>query len=134
MDSDQLKKLIPKDKFDFVPFPALMELNEKKVAPILPDLLFCVADMNWPIAAEMVKVLVRFPGSVVPLIKDILKPTATDEEWKYFIISGLVPELPRSSQESLRTDINRILVNPTNGEVSSGVLDAAEDYISSVEP
>jgi len=128
MDYCQLKKLIPKDKFDLEPFPALMEIGEDEVKPILPELLFCVADINWPIATEMIKVLIRFPDSVVPLIKNVLKPSEADEEWKYFIITDLVPRLPKSSQELLLEDIKRILDAPTNGEILGGVVEVVENY------
>ena len=119
MDSSYLKKLIPKDKFDIEPIPTLMKISEDEVKPILPELLFCVADMNWPIAAEMVKVLARFPNSIIPLIKEILKPTETDEEWKYFIITDLIPKLPQNSQMLLSNDIARIIDCPTDEEKCS---------------
>ena len=128
MDYNQLKKLIPKDKFDLEPIPELMQISEEDVQAILPELLFCIADINWPIAAEMLKVLIRFPTSVTPLIKEVLKPTATDEEWKYFIIAHLLPKLPESSQKSLAEDIQRILDNPTDNEVYGGVLEEAKYY------
>jgi len=131
MDNSQLEKLIPKDKFDFEPFPLLMEISEDEVKPILSSLLFCVADMNWPIATEMIKVLVRFSNSVVPHIKEVLMPTETDEEWKYFIISALIPKLPANSQELLMESVKRIYDNPTNGEVQSEVWEMAKEYIES---
>jgi len=129
MNCSQLEKLIPKDKFDFEPFPALMIITEEEVKPILPKLLFFVADMNWPIASEMVKVLVRFSESVVPLIKEVLKPTETDEEWKCFIILALIPELSANSQELLLETVQRICDNPTNGETRGDVWEIAKNYI-----
>ena len=129
MDYSQLEKLIPKDKFDFGPFPVLMEINEDDVKPILSNLLFCVADMNWPIATEMIKVLARFSNSIVPHIKEVLLQTETDEEWKYFIISNLIPKLSTSSQELLLASVNRIYINPTNGETQGDVWEMAKEYI-----
>lgn len=125
---DYLRTLIPKDKFDFAPFPELMEISEEEVKPILPDLLYWIADMNWPIAIEMVKVLARFPDSVIPLIKELLKPTEKDEDWKYFVITDLIPALPAESQELLAQSINRILNVPTDGEVDCGVWEVVKDY------
>lgn len=132
MDYSQLEKLVPKDKFDFEPFPALMEINEDEVKPILPKLLFWVADMNWPIATEMIKVLVRFSDSVVPFIKEILGPAETDEEWKYFILSDLIPRLSTTSQELLLESVKRIYVSPTNGETQSNVWEMAKEYIENL--
>lgn len=134
MNYCDLKKLIPKDKFDLTPIPTLMEIGEDEIRPILPDLLSWTADMNWPVATEIVKVLVRFPNSVIPLIKGILKPTETDEDWKWFIISGLIPEFPISSQTLLTEDIERIINNPTEGEIFSEVPEQARDYIEKLQP
>jgi len=131
MDYSQLKSLIPKDKFDFTPFKTLMEISEDKVQPILPELLFWVADMNWPIATTMVDVLARFPDSVIPLIEELLKPTETDEEWKYFVIVGLIPALPTDSQKLLEKSIKRILDSPTDGEVHGCVLEVVKNYVGS---
>jgi len=128
VDYNQLKALIPKDKFDFTPFKTLMEISEDKVQPILSKLLFWVADMNWPIATTMVDVLARFPDSVVPLIEELLKPTEMDEEWKYSAIIGLIPALPADSQKLLEKSIKRILDSPTDGEIHEGVLEAIKDY------
>ena len=123
-----LSNLIPKDKFDFEPFPALMEISEDEVKPILPGLLYCIADINWPIAVEMLKVLVRFPDSLVPIIKEILKPYETDEEWKFFIITHLIPELPKDSSILLVEDIKRIIDSPTDAELHGDVTEVAKDY------
>jgi len=132
-DYSKLEKLIPNDKFDLTPFPVLMVISEDKVKPILPKLLYCIADMNWPIASEMLKVLARFPDSIVPLIKTVLMPTVTDEEWKYFIIMDLIPMLPAPSQGLLFTDINRITVNPTNSEINGDVWEVAMEYVTKNE-
>jgi len=52
MDYSQLEKLIPKDKFDFEPFPVLLEISEDVVGPILPNLLFGFAERIGPKAEE----------------------------------------------------------------------------------
>ena len=128
MACDYLRTLIPKDKFDFAPFPELMEISEEEVNPILPDLLYWVADMNWPIATEMVKVLARFPDSVTPLVEELLKPTEEDDCWKFSIILDLIPALPTGARELLTESIRRILNTPTDGEVDCGVWEVAREY------
>ena len=130
MVRDYLRALIPKDKFDFSPFPELMEIGEEEVKPILPELFYWVADMNWPIATEMVKVLVRFPDSVIPLIKELLKPTEEDDDWKWFVIVHLIPALPTESQKLLAGSIRRILDAPTDREVYGEVWEVAKNYAS----
>ncbi|MCL2621390.1 MAG: DUF5071 domain-containing protein [Defluviitaleaceae bacterium] len=124
-----MKRLIPKDKFDFTPFTTLMEINEDEVQLILLELLSWIADMNWPIADAMLGVLARFPDSMVPLIKELLKPTETDEDWKWSIIVGLMPILPPKSQILLRDSIKRIIDSPSDGEVYGGVWEVAKNYM-----
>jgi len=133
MDINQLKKLIPKDKFDFEPLPTLMEISEDDVKPILRDLLFCLADINWPIASKMIPVLLRFPDSIVPVIRDVLNPTEEDVIWKYFIIANFIRKLPRESQNLLLEDIKRIQNNPTRSELSEFVWEMANDYMNEYE-
>jgi len=128
-DFKELLELIPRDKFDLKPFTTLMTISEKEVKPILPALLFCVADMNWPIASEMVKVLIRFPESVVLIIKGVLQSTEKDESWKWFIITSLIPELPEKYQELLLEDINRIVHHPTSSELDEEVEEVAKNYL-----
>jgi len=129
---DNITEFIPKDKFDLKPISTLMEISEDEIQPILPDLLFWIADMNWPVAEPMVNVLTRFPSSIVPLIKDRLKPSETDEDWKYFIITSLIPELPVDAQKLLTDDILRIIQNPSDGEIAGEVVNVANEYFASL--
>ena len=119
---------IPKDKSDLSTIPILIEMDEDDINPILPELLTWVADMNWPVAAEMAKVLVRFSNSAVPHIKEILKPMQKDEEWKWHIITGLLPQLQPNSQKLLMEDINRVIHSPTDSEIASDVQEQAKSY------
>ncbi|MDR2940650.1 MAG: DUF5071 domain-containing protein [Clostridiales bacterium] len=50
MKYSDIRELIPKNKFDIKPVPILMEISESEILPILPDLLFWMADMNWLVA------------------------------------------------------------------------------------
>jgi len=128
----ELKSLIPKDKFDLTTISSLKEISEEKVQPILSELLFWVADMNWPVAREMVDVLVRFPNSIVPLIKNILKSSEKDEEWKWFIITGLIPRLSECFQKLLLEDVFRIIENPSDSELSGDVWRIAKNYMDEI--
>ena len=128
---NQLISLIPKNKHDLEPISQLMVINEDEIKPILPELLYWIADMNWPVAQEMINVLIRFPNVVAPLIKEVLNPSETDGEWKYFIITNLLPRLPTITQKLLLEDVKRIQSNPTDSEKYSA-LEAAEIYIESL--
>ena len=129
MDYNYLKTLIPKDKFDISSIPVLMEISEEDVQPILPELFTWIADMNWPVAKEMIWVLPRFSQSLLPLVKETLQPSENDDMFKYFIITELLPALPANIQLELLVDISRIANNPTDDEKYSA-LNAAKRYIS----
>ena len=128
MNPENIFELIPKDKFDQKPFHKLMEISEEEIQPILPELLSWMADVNWPIAKDIVRVLTRFPNSIVPLIKERLKPSERDEDWKYFIISSLIPQLSKDAQILLDNDISRIITHPTDNEIHAEVWNIAKDY------
>ena len=128
MNNCELKKLLPVDKFDTSSMPTLIKLSEDEIKPILPELILWTADLNWPIAPETIKILVKFSSSTVPIIRNILSPTETDEEFKWSIIVGLVPELTKESQECLIRDIKRIVDSPTDSEIASEVWEAAKNY------
>ena len=132
MKDYNLKELIPVDKFDLSGVSMLMEIDEKDIKPIIPDLLLWTVDMNWPVATEMVKVLVRFPDIVIPYIKKILSPSEVDEEWKWFIIVHFIPKFTKDKQEQLLGDIRRICDYPTDGEIKEEVQEEAKSYLKSL--
>ena len=126
MSYDNLRNLVPKDKFDIEPISRLMEISEDDIQPILPELLSWIADMNWPVAQEMIKVLPRFSRSLLPLVKEQLQPEEKDGMLKYFIITDLIPELSSSVQLELLADILRIIDNPTDDENDISILNVAK--------
>ena len=133
MEYEQLKKLIPKDKHDFEPFTELTTLSNEEIKSILPDLIKCIIDPNWPIAKSVVDILILFPDSVIPLIKEILNsndPATNECGIKHSIIYDLVPRFPVHLQKRyLLKDILRIFTSPTEEEVSEGVWGRAKIFL-----
>jgi len=121
MEKDKITALIPKNKFDTSTLDELTKINEEEMKTILPDLILWIADFNWPIAKEMIKILTIYPNSLVPVIKKSLDPFQTDDILKYWIILKLIPELSREYRDLLRQDIERIYREPTLGEISENV-------------
>ncbi len=128
MNTDQIKDLVPKSKFDVSTIHQLYTLTEDEAQPIIRDLLYWIADINWPVARKMVYVLKHFHKIVVPHVKDVLKACEDDTEWKYFIIVWLIPMLPEESQVLLHDDIRRIIKSPTDDEKYSEVDRVAQKY------
>lgn len=98
-----LHALIPRNKLDTEQAEALVALGYPAVAPVLPDLLECVADRNWPIAQVLLPLLVGIGAPLAPHIRHILQNE--DYWWQYNILLGIVyysPELARELAPELR--------------------------------
>jgi len=125
---DDLSDLMPKHKDDTSTVERLMELTEEEIRPILPALLEWAADMSWPVAPQMVKVLAQFPNSITQIIKQILSPEADDNILKHRIISELLPQLPYETQYQLWPDFARMADRPTDKEKMEEVDDQAREF------
>ena len=60
-------------------------------------LLEWIADMNWPVALEIIHVLPKFHKELLPSIEPILLNRENDIIWKYWIISQLLIQFPKES-------------------------------------
>lgn len=93
-----LQELIPKDKFDIEAIKRLSEANTEQITSIATSLLEWIADMNWPVALELINVLPRFHKGLITSIKYILIDQKKDPIWKYWIITQLLVQFPKESQ------------------------------------
>ena len=67
-----MNELIPQNKYDLVSVGKLKEIPYPEYKSILKDLFTWIQDNNWPVAREIVPLLVGAGGDVVPIIKEIL--------------------------------------------------------------
>lgn len=91
------QKLIPKDKFDLDAAKRLSLATPKQVSAVATPLLEWIADMNWPVALEIIHVLPKFHKELLPSIEPILLNRENDIIWKYWIISQLLIQFPKES-------------------------------------
>ncbi|MCL2399337.1 MAG: DUF5071 domain-containing protein [Defluviitaleaceae bacterium] len=129
----KLSDLVPKNKFDTSTINSLMMLSESKLAQILPDLILWIADFNWPIAAELIPILAKYPSSIIPVIKETLEVQQNDTILKYWVISKLIPNLSSVYQLMLIDDIKRIILNPSNSETDEEVVEQAIFLLENIE-
>lgn len=87
-----------------------------EIAPILPALLTWLQDINWPAAKELLPVLALHQVALTPLILRVLSPEETDEIWKYWIISSLMPLFSDANRTAILPSIQRIAERPTENE------------------
>lgn len=91
------QKLIPKDKFDLDAAKRLSLTTPEQVSAVATPLLEWIADMNWPVALEIIHVLPKFHKELLPSIEPILLNRENDIIWKYWIISQLLIQFPKES-------------------------------------
>ena len=126
-------ELVPKNKFDTSTISTLMLLPESELTQILPELILWIADFNWPVAAELIPVLSKYPSSIIPVIKDTLKVQQDDNMLKYWVVSKLIPSLPTSYQLMLLDNVKRIFLNPSENEMYEEVAEQAGLLLQTME-
>ena len=116
---EEIKNLVPKDKFDTSTIDELHKLSDEEIECIIPELLEWLQDMNWPVADAVVYILLQHKNVVEKYLLDLLKPDNIDETWKHNIIQYLLWEWEESSDldKDIITEIERIVEHPTEGEV-----------------
>lgn len=103
-----IQALIPKHKFDTVNIEHLKKLDPERISQISFHLLEWLADMNWPVAQSLVKVLPKFHKELVPDICYILSDEVDDKIWKYWILQSLVSQFPYESLILLKAHIVKL--------------------------
>lgn len=115
-----IKRLIPKDKFDFETVEKLKNYSFDEIKPIIPNLLEWLQDGNWPISKPVGELLLPFTEKISPEIAQILQ--GHDSVWKYWILQtfGKI-----SDNELVQSEIERILKSPTKDEIAEGIFEMA---------
>ena len=125
----KVKDLVPKNIFDFSGMEELRKLSDEEIAPVIPDLLAWMRDMNWPVAKEMPDLLAPHQKVLIPHIIEILQPEQSECDWKTYIIWDLLPLLDEKYFSMLKPSLERIVKNPTSGELSERTNVAAADIL-----
>ncbi|HKG48077.1 MAG TPA: DUF5071 domain-containing protein [Pyrinomonadaceae bacterium] len=123
---NDIRTLIPQNKFDTDRAEQAVAAGYPAVEPILPELLEWIQDSNWPVA----RVLAPFLGSIgTPLIPHIRKILATDDTvWKYWTLTYLV-QGSRDVAAALREDLQRYANSPTPDETAEGLDEVARTIL-----
>jgi len=123
-----IKELLPKDKFDNSGLSRLSELTDEEIKSVIPDLLEWVQDMNFPVAEEVCRIIAEHYAVADAEIIKLLNVSQSDELWKYFIITGLLPIIEKPS-ERLINAVRRIALNPSDSETIEEVDKIAGEYL-----
>lgn len=125
-------RLIPQNKFDTSTIKQLERIKTEQISTISMQLLEWIADMNWPVAQELIKVLPRFHKKLMIDIKYILSDKVDDSIWKYWIINSLLPLFPPDGQTVFLPDIQRLAAMAASNEDEKNLIDAAKTFIESL--
>ncbi|MBV9852871.1 MAG: DUF5071 domain-containing protein [Armatimonadetes bacterium] len=124
-----IRGLLPQTKSDTDKAQALVSLGYPAVAPVLPELVEWLQDINWPVAQVLEPFLA---GIGLPLLPQVRRVLATEDgTWKYWVLSCLVA---RSSAlaSALHEELTRLASAPTPAEVDEELDTQARAILSSV--
>ena len=123
---DDIHALLPQDKCDLDRAKALVALGYPAVAPVLPELMRCLQDMNWPVA----KVVEPFLATIgLPLVPYIQQVFATDDEvWKMWVMQELVKTSP-TIFEAVQDNIREMAYTPPKNEDEEALQEVAQEVL-----
>ena len=123
------QKVIPKNKVDVDAAKRLLEATPEQVSVVAFSLLEWIADMNWPVASEIIHVLPKYHKELLPSIEQILINPRNDTIWKYQIISQLLIQFPKESLINLLPVIQRYADSVPNNEDEEDLKESALDFL-----
>lgn len=124
---DELRELLPKDKFDLERATALVSIGYPKVAPILPELLEWMQDGNWPVSHVLSPFLVSIGEPLAEQVRQILQ--SKDHLWKYWILNRIVAHSPELAM-ALYPDLVKIAKGDPVDEDEKDVKETAKELLN----
>lgn len=122
------RKNLSKDKFDNSGLNRLSALPDEEIKSVIPDLLMWIQDMNFPVAPEVCSIIAgHYDVADIEIIK-LLDISQSDELWKYFIITGLLPVIEKPSENLIKA-VRRIAFSPSDSEITEEVNERAKNYL-----
>jgi hypothetical protein len=118
---------LPQDKYDTEAATALAVASWESIAPLMPQILEWMQDLNWPVAHVFQPFLVSVGLPLVPFVREVF--ATDDEQWKYNILVSVVACAPELAT-ALHDDLKRMANNPTEGERLEGVSEEAREILA----
>ncbi|MBP7552409.1 MAG: DUF5071 domain-containing protein [Spirochaetes bacterium] len=125
-----LKDYIPNNKFDIDKIEYLSKKKYPEYKLILPDLFEWIKDMNWPVARKIAPLLINAGEDIVPIVENILN--TDDDVWKYWTLNYIVDKMDDSIILLIKSDLERIVRNPTDGEKIDEVDISAKQLLDKI--
>ncbi len=122
-----INDLVPKNKFDDGNLKKIDLLSNEDFSIIAYNMLEWIKDYNWPIADDVLKILLKREEIIFPVALSILE-TSNDIMWKYWILNLLAPNFTESHKMELKPVILTLINNKVNDEDSEILYNVALDY------
>ncbi|HEY3331053.1 MAG TPA: DUF5071 domain-containing protein [Capsulimonadaceae bacterium] len=127
---DNILALLPLDKCDTERAEALVELGYPSVAPIIPELLVWMQDLNWPVAQVLAPMLSKIG---LPLLPELRKIMATDDyTWQYWVL-GVTVAYSRDLAVAMRPDLHRLATAATPLECQDWLDIRAREILATLD-
>ncbi|CAM3502153.1 DUF5071 domain-containing protein [Brevibacillus invocatus] len=122
-----VRDFIPQHKMDHEKTGQLKKLDKDLIRSVIPELMTWLQDGNWPVYPEIRDVLLPLGNELVPHIRYVLE--TTDEDWKYFVLTGLVSKLSKETIVQMKPELIRIAYNPSESEAASELDEVARELL-----
>lgn len=122
--------LLPLDKGDNAAIERLQELSEAELLPLLPELLGCLPDGNWPIYWPAREMLLPYAHKLLPAILNVLADPNDDNIWKTNILRMLQDAPMLELTPTLQQVVERIAYAQTSGEQDEDTDEAARNLLA----
>lgn len=125
------RRWVPRHKHDHEHVRQAIAAGWPAVAPVLPELLQWLQDMNWPVAKGLTPFLASIGEPLVPEIRRII---ATDDVmWKCWVVQELVKPNP-AVLATLRPDLVAIATMEPRDEDEAYLRDVVQEALRVKQP
>lgn len=111
--------IVPTHNLDLDTCNNLSLASDEEIYEKIPELLEWIQDINWPVAQLICKRLENIGSPLIEPVRKILH--GSDDIWKYWVISILLGRADKDIVCSLKPELERIINNPTNSEMTEEV-------------
>ncbi len=123
-----LRDLIPQNKHDLTRAQAAVARGYPEVAPILPELLEWLQDLNWPVARVLAPFLASIGPPIIPHLSRVF--AGDDHIWKYWLLQCIVKDCAVVAA-AFRDDLIRLARAPTAAEAREELDEMARVVLES---
>lgn len=125
---ENIKNLLPKNKFDNTNLYNITKLSEDEFLIIADELLTWLQDVNWPIFNDVLAVLIYRQNEIINKVKNIFK--TNNFIWQYWILLFLYPKLNTENKNKLNEELNNIAQkSPSENEDEQEVIKLAKEIV-----